>query len=422
MKSTVVYFIIFFFLVCIDLSRVHGAEQNPGKDFLAAVFQDPALGLKDGEIEFLKSTRKKEIPWLREIEIRMTIDEFNRDHQSAAIRFKPELPGRSKQVAVIEDTTLKSHSALRDLTLHRLLRQRYDTLVEYFHVLDMIRIKKEMLVLLEDRVHVLENSSENLDFNISDLIEAEDQALKISLELIELKSRKKAISSEMQNLIPQSGHAPVEPVGLISIEKIEALIDDFDTTFHAENIYLQNCRLNADLTDARYQLERSENQWRLSFIETSYDVGDRDDFEKAFSIEFGISIPLSDADRVAINLKKLDGMKARSNCADEKRKMEQDTLRLKSDISGRIHQYKTLKKKDKQSHGRSSLDIYRQMEGVDPLILLKLRQSILHSHVVLQNLSFKIRQAYIELLDISGRLSNTPFINHLSETGERIIP
>ncbi|NJL60024.1 MAG: hypothetical protein HC887_10695 [Desulfobacteraceae bacterium] len=60
------------------------------------------------------------------------------------------------------------------------------------------------------------------------------------------------------------------------------------------------------------------------------------------------------------------------------------------------------------------------MNGVSPLILLKLKESILRTDITIETITHHVYEKYIRLLDISGNLSDKPLKNYLSDTMEVI--
>jgi hypothetical protein len=60
------------------------------------------------------------------------------------------------------------------------------------------------------------------------------------------------------------------------------------------------------------------------------------------------------------------------------------------------------------------LEKYRSIEGLSPLILLKVKENILLKQQMAIALEKEILTEYIELLDLSGWLVKEPFVNYFS--------
>ena len=63
-----------------------------------------------------------------------------------------------------------------------------------------------------------------------------------------------------------------------------------------------------------------------------------------------------------------------------------------------------------------------RIEGGDPLVLLEMRESILERDVDLATVTSEIYSSYIELLDVSGKLSEQPLKNYISAGLEPLRP
>jgi len=78
--------------------------------------------------------------------------------------------------------------------------------------------------------------------------------------------------------------------------------------------------------------------------------------------------------------------------------------------------------KKKQASTELSIKAYAQIEGADPLALLKMKESIIKRDLSAIKISRGVFTNYIELLDVSGRLSHKPLKNHLSKDQELLLP
>ncbi len=208
--------------------------------------------------------------------------------------------------------------------------------------------------------------------------------------------------------------------GMIGIGQIERMIENISMAEESEHVHLEEARLNWELAGAMYKLEQSENRRYLTFIEGAYNMDNRYEFDKSVSIEFGISIPIVNPNRLDTNRRTLNTLKAVSDYANLKREMTEKTTIFSRDINRLISQYKILQEKKEGSKSQSSLDIYRRMSGVSPLVLLKLKESILKTDIAIQRITHQIYEKYLNFLDISGKLSEKPLKNCLSDNSEII--
>jgi hypothetical protein len=168
------------------------------------------------------------------------------------------------------------------------------------------------------------------------------------------------------------------------------------------------------MASAKYILEQAENKTYLSFFEAAYDMDNNNKFEKAFSIEFGVTIPIVNPSRLDINRRKINSLKAKSDWIKVKKDIQKSFNAFSRKINRLITQYEIISLQKKKSRTQETFDIFRQMDGANPLILLKLKESMLKNEITMHKIQHQIYETYIKVLDCSGALSAQPLINYLS--------
>lgn len=405
--------IVAFLIITLASFVSENAECGIGiEDYLATAENDYTLDYSNRKIAFL-NVSSSNTPFLNEVELRVDIDKFKSDEQSYAVRFKPNGWGEARDGKRVYDATLEYSKTERDMLYNRALKDRYLTVIDYLFTKHVMALNEELMVLYEDRMNVLRQMASSPDFDGSDLIDVENDIIKLQLDLINLKNDAVTIEDEIGRNIG-TGPVEFESEEIAGVGVIEKATDQILREAGAENVYLENARLNAELAKARHRLEQSENRKYLQFVEAAYDMDDRDDFEQAFSIRFGISIPIVNPNRLDVNRRKLASLKAKSEYEIAKKTASGDIIRLSRNLKRLIRQYEVLAEKKTESGAESSYKIYRQVDGVSPLILLKLKESMLKTDIAIEKTRRRIYEKYVKLLDISGRLPEKPLKNHLA--------
>lgn len=381
-------------------------------DYLATADNDYTLDFPNKKITVLNASSSN-TPILNEVELRVDIDELENDEQRYAIRFKLNGWGEARDGQRVYEATLSHGETERALLYNRALKERYTTVINYLYNKHVTALNEQLMVLYEDRVNVLRQMAASPDFDANDLMDVENDIIRLQLDLINLKNDAVTIEDEIER------NAPVGPVEFDSeiiagIDAIEIMADRIRHESVAENVYLEEARLNAELAEARHRLEQSENRKYLRFIEAAYDMGDREDFEKAFSVQFGIAIPIVNPNRLDANRGKLASLKARNKYENARKSAAGEIVFLARNLKRLIRQYAVLADRKTESGTESSYRIYRHIDGISPLILLKFKESMLKTDIAIEKTRRRIYQKYIKLLDISGRLSQKPTKNYLS--------
>lgn len=409
--------IILFILFAVTAS----AETSPISigDFLATAEHDETLIYQNEKISFLKQSSSN-TPFLNEVEFRTKIDQFESEKQTYAIRLKPNGWGEARDGEIVYHTSLRYNEAQHDLLLNNALKKRYNLIIDYLHQQQMIVLNDALMLLYEERVNVLKQSADNLNFNPNELIDAENDVIQSQLDQINLKNNIVNIEDEIRRNTIISDPIIFDTAGMVDIGQIGRNIESISMAEEREHVHIEEARLNWELAGAMYQLEQSENRKYLTYIEAAYDTDKRQNFDKAFSIEFGISIPFVNPNRLDTNRRTLNTLKAVSDYANLKREVTEKNAILLRDIKRLINQYGVLQEKKESSKSQSSLDIYRRMDGVNPLILLKFKESILKTDIAIQTITYQVYKKYVSFLDVSGRLFDKPLKNYLSANMEVI--
>jgi len=318
--------------------------------------------------------------------------------------------------------TLKYNEIQYDLLLNRALKSRYRTIVELLDSRARLDLERQLLLLYQDKINVLKKSVNNLDFNARDLIEAEDDALKQQLDLIALENKIVNIEDEIRKSIAGLDTVDFDTGNMADFSSIQSVIESLDPRQGDENIHIGEAGLSSNLARERLNLEISENRRYIDYFEATYDMADRDEFEKALSLGIAFTLPIVNPNRLDINRRKLQSLREKRRYEDRKRDVAEEMTTTLRDLKRLLKQYDVLTQKKQFSKAEASLKIYMQVEGVDPLILLSLKESMLKTEIAMEKIYNRIFTQYIDLLDVSGKLIERPLVNYLSSNLEPIGP
>ena len=91
-----------------------------------------------------------------------------------------------------------------------------------------------------------------------------------------------------------------------------------------------------------------------------------------------------------------------------------------SDIRALIRQYEFLTARENEVDAEASLKKYLELSGVDPLVLLSIKENLIKNSVEKKGVYFSILRNFIYVLDATGQLSRSPLRNYLSQQREVI--
>ncbi len=416
MRFAVITLVSLFLYACC----LHAQTVSVGA-FLATAEKDVSVEAQNEKVDFLEGSSKM-MPVIDDIEIRIRNEGFYFDRQRYSLRVEPRGIGETKAGRELYRANVNFNQQRKDLLVTRALNDRYSLVVELLEKECRLKLHKELVVLYEDKLKVLQQKSGNIKFDITDLIAAEDRLTRLKFEGIERERSIKQLKKKIALYLGVDTLTAFDTTGFITVDFISDWVTNTDFSLDTNNVYLKYDRVDFQQSMSRLNLEEAEGRRYVSFFEFSYDH-DRmlEELEEktperneAYSMEIGIRIPYINSDRHDINRRKLSYLSDKEDYMELKRDLERRMQKDVGDIKVLVSQYYFLKARGDDVNAESSLKKFMEMEGVDPLILLEIKESILENEEDKMQIEFDILRNYIRVLDVTGMLPKKPLRNYLS--------
>ncbi len=354
-------------------------------------------------------------PYIDKIEFRTQTEEFDITKQKYSLRFYPKALGETGCSRKLSETAVKAARAEHEVYLNAALVQRYELIIDYLETSSFLRLQKKLLTVCDDRITVLKKlSMSNISFDINTLIAAEDRYTELQLDIAELENKVVYVIQKIKLAAGSDARTAFDENRIIRVEMIEKMFSNSEDIFVPGRIWLNSHKLKTELAKNQYDLEKTKDRDFLSFISLDYDTGEDDGLEKSFSFEVGFNLPVINPNRDEITRRKKSWLEEKLKYEDEKRAASERILALSGSLKQLIRQHNILVNRSKDSNAEVSFRKYMEMEGINPLILLNIKESILKNDVRLNRISYLIRRQYLELMNITGRLSEKPLKNYIS--------
>jgi hypothetical protein len=403
----------FLFLILL-VSSASWAEQVSVNRFLSSAAQDPTLHFQSEKVGYLEGSSPN-TPFIREVEFRARVDEFQESQQRYGVRISPTGWGETRNGRRVYKARLEYNEAQLELLLNKALKRRYRVLIDYFRTRDLLDLNRKLMAIAEDRADIKRKKIDDLDADPTALVAAEDDIIQLQLDIIDLENSVRDLEDEIITAMGADGPVSLEPVDLIDIDGVRRAIQDFTHPPEMENIHIRRAHLSTELARNRYDLEKAENRRYLSFFQFDYEMDERRDFEEAMILRFGVMLPIVNQNRLDIDRRMIASLREKSDYENLKREIAGDVTFFLRDLERSMKQYDILLERKAASNAEPSLEVFKRIEGTNPLKLLKLKKSMLRTEVALTKMKRRILRKYINLLDVSGKLSEKPLRNHLSK-------
>ena len=205
----------------------------------------------------------------------------------------------------------------------------------------------------------------------------------------------------------------------MSVEDIEKFAETLTEISGATKAESEYQALRAIIAQNEIALEKAKERDWLKYIALEYDTGDRKDRpSRGFSIGFAISIPGFKNNQTSLVKKQIKLLDQNSDFESQSRIKETAVRTTLLTLKREIRQYKTLAERKDEIEKSGILRKYSSIEGVNPMMVIKLKEKILKKELKLAELELKIYEKYITLAYLLGIYEEESSVNFLSGNSE----
>ncbi|MFT4698308.1 MAG: hypothetical protein ACI9SJ_001451 [Flavobacteriaceae bacterium] len=356
-------------------------------------------------------------PLLKSVQFRTESRDLLLKRQEYALRIKPNsLEAISRQKKMYTDR-ISEYEIETQLSFNEDLEKRYLLLIEYIFTDKSIDLFEEKQLQLRDKLTILSKNVYHTNFDVKDLIDAEDELLETNLKLINLKEKK----LNQQALINELLNAENESFKIITDDFITAqqiIETNLSDTNSNENLVISLQKLKLNNLENEMKMEVAESKLVLDYVQAKYGGKRSFLFDENFSIGIGINIPFFGEARQKKGDFYYEKLSEESKIALLTQKNSLNRRFAVSSFKLAITNYQTLAKQNEESSVTSLLKNYQSMEGVSPLLLLNLKMLQHKKKIEIYKFEHELYKAYIKFLIGRDVLFQKPLLNYLSTNFE----
>ncbi len=411
------------------------AQQSPVSvsTFLTAEEKSSKIKTQNDRIAFLKESSGN-MPVIDDVEFRIRNSAYEFDRQRYSLRFEPRGFGETRASKNLYKANLKCQKQRKSVLEGKLIRSRYNLVLDFMYLQAMVALNKGLLILYEDRIAVMKNSTGSLKFNVVDIITIENEFTKLKFNNIERERKFTSKKDKIKDILSAESFDSFDTTSFISIDQIKEHIDSSQFVLDPDNVYIEYGKRQLELAKRKYKLETAEGRQYINFFQFSYDHDNMKDeqevrdanaslpdylkedynFNRAYLFDIGLRIPLFNVDRHDINRRKLSYLSEKEDFKELKNELQNRIEKDSEDIRILISQYSFLLARRNDVNAESSLKKYLEMEGVDPIKLLSIKESVIRNDIKIEKIKYDILKNYIRIIDATGQLYAQADSNYLS--------
>jgi len=264
-----------------------------------------------------------------------------------------------------------------------------------------------------EKVEVLKSSIDQSNFDIIDLVNAEEKLFDQEWELLDMDGSLKLFKNHISQLSNGADSIQIDQFKLIKPDQIESLIISPPSESLPPSLMLSMKQSKIDQVQLEYNMERAKANKVLGFVQAKYWGWENEYFNDAISLGLELRIPVRGEAKLSLNELELEQIEAEN----EYQLLQSEITTLQQEVENRLSQlmkqYRMMVDQFENSYALKILEQENISEAVGPIDLIKMKELLLEKELTIEKLNHRILIEYIDWLDLTGKIIETPLKNQL---------
>ena len=409
--------LLFFIIIGFNIT-VTAQEEHTINSFLSSINESNLVYIDSATTAQLND-KNYSIPIIKSAQFRLETRRFIETFQEYSLRIKPNSIRLMSNQNDLYRSKIEEVRLGNQIKINEELKNRYLILIDYVFtqkINDSYLIRQQQL---KDKLELLKHRVYDENFDIKDLIESEEDLMATNLKLIQLqKTNKDQLSYLKETLELEDNAIDINFENLIHPEQVMNF--KVPDSIPHEYLFVSLQKLNLNTIENEMKLSVAKSKQFLDFIQAKYIGKSENIFEDNLSLGLGINLPFFGTARQE---KSEFYFKTLTQENDLNEELEKHNLKInfaKNEFDTAALNYETFNAQNKESSVSLVYDTYKNMEGVSPLLLLRLL--IIQNKKDIEILRFEqeLYISFIEYLSLNEILFQKPYLNYLSNTLETL--
>ena len=402
-----IFFILFLFssVFCKDLTIA---------EYIDSAKDDPRLKSKKAFAASIENSG--DTPWIKGLEFRSETGNFDIMEQKYALRLYFKGFGETKYSREFIKNSANLHKLEYTSARSEILFERYSAVVTYIQHKKELKIIASMRELLYDKLAVTTKMGEITGETTEiDKMDIDDKITETEMRQIELESTVESIEALIKSELGEDKTPVFEREKIVSVDEIEKFAESLSEISGATKAESDYQAIKAIVAQNEIALEEAKDRNWLKYISLEYDTDDRNDRpSRGFAIGFAISIPGFKNNQSSLVKKKLKILEQNLDFETQNRFKETAIRTALLMLKREIRQYKMLSKRKEEGEKSNIFAKYSSIDGLNPMMVIKLKEKILKKDLKLAELELKIYEKYINLAYLLGIYEDETAANFLN--------
>ncbi len=399
-------------LFCLFFFSGYAQKEITTTDVLLGVKNIEQVQFDSIQLAFLKDYNHN-LPLVNNVEFRSETRDLLFSRQEYAIRVKPNslraiLAKKKVYSSMINEVEIQGQIHVNDE-----LEDRYNLLIDYLYNEKLTAAYLLKKVQLEDKLTILKHTVYDANFEVRDVVDAEEALFDTQVVLQNLQevhrhqnALLKLMVKETADSIYLKNNDLVTPGQILAIAAREKVSND--------NLEIQLRQSKLETIEGEMGLDVAKSKKIIDFVQAKYGGKNSELFDENFAIGIGINIPFFGNAREKRSEHYFNKLRTESEILALKKAQEKEVVDAVENFRSTASKYQVFKDQAANSSVTALLNTYKTMEGVSPLILLKLKISEHNRVIDIIKIERVLYEKYIKMLAASNVLFQTPRVNFLN--------
>ena len=403
---------LLIFILFASCSMILGQERLTTSRFLATAKNQTAVALQEQKIDALSALSFK-LPFVERIDFQTETDRFQWQRQEVRSRVSFNGWDEMRSLKQQKEANMGLQQADRAVLFKNILLDRYALLVEYRFAQSELAMYRQLQEVFSEKRDVLQKMAKlSTNFNIEDLIKAEDAAFDYQQRILESEGTIRKINQFFSLTLKTTDSLRLDTTNWIPLSMLHSLVTDLPSSAE-KNPNLTQQAAKIDLIQSDYNLEKAKTKKVIDYGQIRNSARNKDAIIREWSVGVGFLIPYRGSSKIELNQIAFKQLAEKNELTNLQTSLDLQIFSVKQDLDLIFKAYDFVQKQVNESQTLYSLDHYSKVQGSSPIILLRMQELVLGRQVRLISLEHTAFQKYIKLLDLTGKLAELPLKNYL---------
>jgi hypothetical protein len=268
--------------------------------FLITAKTKPNILRKQVQIDALKSTNYH-LPLLEKISFQTETDRFQLQRQQYQTRATINSWAEMKKEKQWQQASVLAEEEEKKVLFQDIIADRYAVLVEYYWALKALDMYKRVYQVFADKRTVLQKMAKlSTDFNIEDLIKAEENAYQYQQKITTLEGTIDNMAQLSQSFFDIKDSFRLDTLNWIPLSKMRFLTPELPKTGQ-KNAFLSYQLAQIELLQANYNVEKANSQRIFDYVQVKYGARQAKEIQNELSIGVVFLLPYKGSSKTTLN-------------------------------------------------------------------------------------------------------------------------